>query len=909
MLYLLIAIFAAFFMTIHFYLRYHTRLGESCLVSIGDQAPVQLEYRNDEFWSGSLEVSPPSTTDALAYRYHVQHASGGLTTEWETERQLPIADMAADRQVQVLDYWNPAGAVENVFLTKPFQTVFLKNMVLETPKKPASFTHLLRVKAPLLQGDEVICLAGHGKALRLWDTAAPLLLRREEGWWTIRLDLSQEDFPLAYKYGIWNTRTNRFLGFETAANRTLYQFAAQDLPDLTILHDGFARLPPPAWKGAGVAIPVFSLRSQRSFGIGEFTDLPALVDWAKGVGLKLIQLLPINDTTATHTWTDCYPYAAISAFALHPIYLNLEEVAGKKHAALWKKLAKKQVELNAFEVVDYEAVLQHKWDVIRQFYDLQKADWLKDPAYQAYYQAHQHWLTPYAAFCWLRDVNGTADFHQWSAHTTYVAADIAAMLSPGSVEFDQVALHLFVQWHLHRQLQAATDYAHANGLILKGDIPIGIYRHSCDAWVAPELYNMDAQAGAPPDDFAEKGQNWGFPTYNWAQMKADGFGWWRQRFEQMNLYFDAFRIDHILGFFRIWSVPMDALEGILGQFVPAIPVTEQEIRARGITFDHDRLCRPYITDQVLWEAFGDTVVYALHFLVKHHRGHYDLLPEFATQRQVEAHFAAQEPTEHHARLRDGLLALLSNVILLDAARPPANHLGWTGAFRIGMEKTRSFQDLDGRTQEQLRSLYLDYFYQRQDDFWQKEALDKLPALKRATNMLICGEDLGMVPYCVPDVMAELGLLSLEIQRMPKQTGVAFFHPRDAPYLSVVTPSTHDMSTLREWWEEDRPMTQRFFNEMLQQPGQAPYFCEPWVCRMLLEQHFHSPAMWSIFQLQDLLGMDGELRRENPQDERINVPANPKHYWRYRMHLTLEDLQKAEGFNVVLRRMVMASRRG
>ncbi|MCY7329900.1 MAG: hypothetical protein LH618_15205, partial [Saprospiraceae bacterium] len=271
-------------MTIHFYLRYFTRLGESCLVSVGEQAPVLLEYLNEEFWYGPLEVSAP--TDALPYRYHVQQANGGLITEWETERVIPI-EAAADHHVQVVDNWNPAGLVENVFLTKPFQTVFLKNTAAETVKKPGPFTHQFRVKAPLLQGDEVLCLAGHGKALRLWDTTAPLLLRREGGWWTIRLDLALEDFPLAYKYGIWNTRTNRFLGFESGTNRTLYQFASQDAPDLTILHDGFARLSRPTWKGAGVAIPVFSLRTQRSFGIGEFTDIPALVDWAKSVGLKL----------------------------------------------------------------------------------------------------------------------------------------------------------------------------------------------------------------------------------------------------------------------------------------------------------------------------------------------------------------------------------------------------------------------------------------------------------------------------------------------------------------------------------------------------------------------------------------------------------------------------------------------
>jgi 4-alpha-glucanotransferase len=170
-------------------------------------------------------------------------------------------------------------------------------------------------------------------------------------------------------------------------------------------------------------------------------------------------------------------------------------------------------------------------------------------------------------------------------------------------------------------------------------------------------------------------------------------------------------------------------------------------------------------------------------------------------------------------------------------------------------------------------------------------------------MLVCGEDLGMVPECVPGVMKGLGILSLEIQRMPKQSDRRFSHPKDAPYLSVVTPSTHDMSTLRGWWEEDRVQTNRFFHDVLEQYTPTPYFCEPWVCQLMLAQHLASPAMWCIVQLQDLLGMDGRLRRENPADERINLPANPKHYWRYRMHLTLEDLQREVSFNHKLREMV------
>jgi len=708
---------------------------------------------------------------------------------------------------------------------------------------------------------------------------------------------------------------------------------------LTIHHDNYARFPNISWKGAGVAVPVFSLRSQKSWGVGEFADMYLLVDWAKSVGLKLIQLLPINDTTATHTWTDSYPYSAVSAFALHPIYLNVEQLAGEKHAAIVTPFFKRRKELNALEAVDYEGVLQIKWDIIRQLYDLQKADWLKDKSWLEYYESNKHWLAPYAAFCWLRDMNGTADFNQWSSYKKYKAADVEKLLAPTSKQFDQIAIHLFVQWHLHLQLKAAADYAHAHGIALKGDIPIGIYRYSCDAWVAPELYKMDKQAGAPPDDFAEKGQNWGFPTYNWERMKQDGFAWWRQRFEQMSLYFNAFRIDHILGFFRIWSIPLDAVEGILGQFVPAIPVSEKEFHDAGIGFDYDRFCKSYITEPVVREIFGAEANWVGEHCLKPGNGdRYDLLPAFDTQRKVEAWFNGQKPSEQNERRRDGLYNLISNVILFSAAPsstpPPTPPLKGRGVrvadstsplpfrggvgggvdegtgyhFRFGIEKTTSFQHLPDDVKEPLKALYVNYFYRRQDDFWKKVAMEKLPDLKRSTNMLICGEDLGMVPHCMPDVMKELGILSLEIQRMPKATGATFFHPKDAPYLSVVTPSTHDMSTIRGWWEENRELSQRFFNEMLGYEGTAPWFCEPWLNRAVIAQHFHSPAMWSIFQLQDLLGSDEKLRRENPNDERINVPANPKHYWQYRVHIALEDLMNAEGFNGDVRKLVAESGR-
>jgi 4-alpha-glucanotransferase len=541
---------------------------------------------------------------------------------------------------------------------------------------------------------------------------------------------------------------------------------------------------------------------------------------------------------------------------------------------------------------------------LKALYTEQKKAFHQDPEFVSFFNANIHWLVPYAAFSYLRDLNGTPDFTQWKKHNVYREDEIAKLCEPGKKHYDEIAVFYFVQFHLHKQLKDATAYAHEQGLIIKGDIPIGIYRNSCDAWMEPDLYNMDMQAGAPPDDFAVKGQNWGFPTYNWQRMAQDGFGWWKRRFEQMSHYFDAFRIDHILGFFRIWSIPMHAVEGILGYFVPAIPVHVSEFGQKGIWFDYQRFCKPYLTDQVFRDILGIDAEWLYGFVQPTGGGQYELKEEFNTQRKVEAHFAAQEDNEMNRRMMHALYDCISNVILIE----PEGGSGQDFHFRISMSSTLSFRYLDVDTKWRLEELYVNYFFRRQDEFWKKEAMEKLPALKRSTNMLICGEDLGMVPGCVPDVMKQLGMLSLEIQRMPKDPKRTFFHPADAPYLSVVTPSTHDMSTIRGWWEEDRAKTQDFYNHQMGHFGGAPFYCEPWIVKEILVQHFHSPAMWSIFQVQELLGMSPELRWQNPDDERINVPANPKHYWRYRMHLTVEQLLKEGAFNEEIRNLVTASGR-
>ena len=862
---------------------------------------VAMQYLNESYWTLTLPFA--QNDEPFSYNYFVKNADGTVSYDWGKDKQIDPKKYSDE--VLILDSWNHAGYYENAFYSEPFQNVLLKSTTNSQQNTAKNSTHTFKVKAPLLGKNQTLCLVGSTKELNSWNTNSPIVLYKEEKsvYYSVSIDLSKTNYPSEYKYGVYDTTNNKFVHFEEGNNRVLH--AADTKFKHVVVNDSFAILPNTTWKGTGIAIPVFSLRSEQSFGIGEFTDIFQLVDWSKKVGLKMVQILPINDTTATQSNADSYPYAAISAFALHPIYLNLSKVVNEKNKKLLKALEKERVQLNSLETVDYGTVMKMKMEFIQKIFPSQKEETFASKDYQQYFEQNKHWLVPYAAFCYLRDEYGTAHYDEWPAFRNYNQTDIEALAAITSQAHNDIALHYFMQYHLHLQLKAATEYAHNNGIILKGDIAIGIYRYGTDAWQAPELYNMQVQAGAPPDDFAVKGQNWGFPTYNWQRMKEDGFTWWKQRFEQMSYYFDAFRIDHILGFFRIWSIPTHAVEGIMGYFVPAIPIHINEFHEKGIWFDYYRYTKPFINDAILWEIFSNDNEYVKeNFLQYDGFGNYILKPAFTTQQQVEKHFASLESNDWNANIKQGLFDIISNVILFEV--PNTN--GQEFHFRFGIDSTSSFKNLDASTQQQLKDLYVNYFFRRQDDFWMKEAFQKLPALKRTTNMLICGEDLGMVPACVPDVMKQLGLLSLEIQRMPKDPKKQFFHPNDAPYLSVVTPSTHDMSTIRGWWEEDRNATQKFYNHELGQWGDAPQYCEAWINRAIIVQHLYSPAMWSVFQLQDLLGMDEQIRRDNPNDERINVPANPKHYWCYRMHMTLEQLQQQDSFNSDLKKSILLSGR-
>ena len=785
------------------------------------------------------------------------------------------------------------------------------------PLSPFRTTHSVptclltfQLRAPRIDADSVMAILGSTKELGAWRPAAAV--RMCDGDFPLwRADVAVpadgEAHDVEYKYAIVNARTGAVQTNEDGFNRTVRVVARAGTA--TVVTDEGFRYPVGQYKAAGIAIPVFSLRSRTCLGVGEFHDLIALVDWACKVGLRVIQLLPINDTIATHTWVDTYPYSAISVHALHPQYLHVEDVGAVDDAALAGEMEAERARLDALPQVDYEAMMAIKLKVLRYLYRRDRAATERSEEYRRFLAENGEWAYPYAVFSFLRDEYGTVDFRWWPRCSTF---DRAEVLRVAAAEGEGVGFYLFVQYHLARQMSAAAAYARAHRVVLKGDLPIGICRYSVDAWVEPRLYNMDCQTGAPPDAFAAAGQNWGFPTYNWGEMAKDGYRWWRSRLTHMAKYFDAYRIDHVLGFFRIWEIPYHSVQGLLGQFSPALPLGVDELRSRGIDFDYDRMCKPYVRGHLLPHYVGADNVrrVAEEFLAYVAPDVYELKPQFATQRKIQEYVAAQVKADaarapFYDAVKPGLFGLVEEVLFLEA--PFSGRKAFSP--RIGMQHTRSFQELSWDQQQRLNDVYVHYFYHRQEGLWAQQAMTKLPALVHATNMLVCGEDLGMVPACVAPVMAQLGILSLNIQRMPKDPKKAFFHPADAPYLSVASTSSHDMSNLRAWWEEDRDVTERFYREVLgHADGRCPFYCEDWVAEEIVRQHLYSPAMLAIFPVQDLLAMDAGLRLRVPQHERINVPANPHHYWRFRLHLSTEDLNGATAFNSKLAAMLAAAGR-
>ena len=896
-------------MNLNFHIEYQTVYGQDLILNIVSEkkkgVPKVSEYRmqtvDGVHWDCQVSCVIGTGT-SVDYFYSIENGGRKERREWGVVAHRLEATCENGQIYDIYDHW--IDIPEDSYLYTSAITDCVVGKKIEQPRiTPFAKTVRLQVRAPQLSQGMALYVTGGEVAMGEWDDSKAIRMTEHNiNEWLADIDAGElADSLIDFKFFAKDDATGNIV-WEYSNNRSV------QLPDLAdgqvVVYDlSQAFFPLPPVRCAGTLVPVFSLRSRESFGVGDFGDLKKMIDWVAKTKQRVLQILPINDTTITHTWTDSYPYSCISIFALHPQYADLNQLPKIADKALADEMEQLRQELNALPQIDYERVNDAKVRYLRAIYEQEGKDTLASKEFKQFFKETEQWLVPYAQYCFLRDTNGTADFLKWEGHTSWNEDDRAALSNGRTKAYRDVAFYYFVQFILSEQMKAAHEYARANHVILKGDIPIGVNRFGCDVWSEPRYFNLNGQAGAPPDDFSVSGQNWGFPTYNWDEMIADGCQWWVRRFQNMQQYFDAYRIDHVLGFFRIWEIPATAVHGLLGHFSPALGMSREEIEGYGLHWQEDLFTTPFITDWVLDRVFHERAQEVREKYVEPKwEGHYRMRPEFDTQKKIEAAFEGCTE-ERDIWLRDGLYSLVSDVLFVRDHKD-------SNKFhpRISVQFDFIYENLYDSDKAIFNRLYNDYFYRRNNQFWYHEAMKKLPLLVNATRMLVCAEDLGMVPDCVEWVMNELRILSLELQSMPKDPKVRFGYLSRNPYRSVCTISSHDMPTLRQWWDENWERTQAYYNTMLHRGDAAPHPLPGWLARDILSRHLYSPSMLCIISIQDWMAMDENLRLDDPDAERINIPANPKHYWRYRMHVNLEDLMENQDFNGNMIEMITNSGR-
>lgn len=893
-------------MNLKFNINYRTRFGEELVLNIinGDtEARYRMMTADGERWTFKLNLPAQKHQSTLVYYYEVERGGQKIRCEWTTIRHMLELTAVHGASYTVFDRWSDIP--EDSYLYSSAFTNCVRGREPQ-PIQQSSFGATVRlvVRAPQLRSDDRLAVIGKGDALGNWDASKAIPMTEHQfNEWVVDIDTSKfTDRKLEFKFIAVNTKNQSASLWETGYNRTI-ELPLIEQKEVIVYNLDQAFFPLYNVRLAGTLVPVFSLRSEGSFGVGDFGDLKSMINLVYATGQRVLQILPVNDTTTTHSWQDSYPYSCISIFAIHPQYVDLRQLPALTNAKQRNDFEALREQLNALPQIDYEQVNTAKIKYLRLLFAQEGSKVLSSKGFKQFMLQAGSWLVPYAQYCVLRDKYGTACFSQWPDHNTWNEADRDKLLRISSQEYHEASFWYYVQYILHNQLLEAHQYARKKHVILKGDIPIGVSRYGCDVWTEPRYFNLNGQAGAPPDDFSVNGQNWGFPTYNWDAMLKDGCQWWIRRFQNMAQYFDAYRIDHVLGFFRIWEIPVNAVHGLLGQFQPSLGMTREEIESYGLSFLEHQFCDPFIANWVLDRIFHERAdEVKTKYLDYDHDDIWKLKPAYDTQRKIEKAFDGVTD-EHELHLRDGLYSLVSDVLFVRDHKDNSKFHP-----RISAQFNFTYEALYDNDKAAFNRLYNDYFYRRNNQFWYDEAMKKLPVLVQATRMLVCAEDLGMVPDCVSWVMNELRVLSLEIQSMPKDPHVRFGHLNRNPYRSVCTFSTHDMPTLRQWWDEDISRTQDYFNSMLYHEGPAPHPLPGWLARDIVSRQLASPSMLCVLSIQDWLAMDERLQLKDADAERINIPANPHYYWRYRMHVSIEKLMNDASFTENVRDLVKQSGR-
>lgn len=905
-------------MKLRFTIHYTTAWGESLHVVLTTKnrngreqtQNVLMKTTDGNLWTAETTVmeSRQQPTTSLVYYYQVENADGEvLRREWNLQHRAYPCDSA--KNYVFPDNWRDIPLMYHLYCKVCRGNKWQAPTSLPAPSLPLyRKTVVLRISAPQLQEGESIAVCGNHPALGDWNPSRYLRMSAlDDGDWMLSVNVDNVSLPLEYKFVVINDAKNELKCWEEGDNRSLQssdleRFAEQNASiadgEVIVLHGGVLRVKEATWRAAGVAVPLFSLRTGQSFGVGDFGDLMRLGDWAAVVGMKVIQLLPINDTTSTHSWTDSHPYNIISTHALHPHYIDLEQLPELANRQERSAMNRQRRELNALDYSDYLTVDRVKGDYVNKVY-AEHGDTIMDTDdYRAFYEQHEKWLLPYAAFCALRDHFGTARTADWQQYAEYDEDTVMVLAEKGSQLAENIRKVCFVQYELYRQLERAAGYLHSLGVSLKCDMGVSVCCDSVESWVHPEWFRSDMRLGTPPSSDEPMGQNWGLPP-----VTDEGMAMIVAALHHWEPFFDVVRIDHVVSLFRTWEIPKESLFASMGHFSPALPLSEDEISRYGLPFRKELFTTPFINDRIVERLFGIHAQFVRDtFLDKRAYGLYALKGDYNTQVKVREHFDGRND-ENSQWIRDGLYQLCANVLFLEDPEQEGMYHPRFGAFHAPV-----YEVLDKDEKNAFMMLYNDFFYVRHNDYWRYKAQKKVETVVGATRMLVCAENLGLLPSCVDDVLDQWRVLTLEIQTMPKTSGYEFGHLNANPYRSVATFSTHDMSPMRLWWEEVPGRTQRYYATMMQKEGRAPQHLPAHLAEEIIARHLYCPSMLCILSLQDWLAMSGDLRGKDVWSERINAPYDSYNQWKYRMGITIDQLMEARMYNEKVKTMIERSKR-
>ncbi|KAJ5075943.1 hypothetical protein M0811_06805 [Anaeramoeba ignava] len=892
---------------------------------------IEMNFINHELenWQVDVGFNFISKEKDIKFAFFIRDQNYKIITE-SSSRVLPIQSSVKRGFIQVSASFNGNSLPQDyIYNTSPFIKVFPKKFQMNSfvvSKIPLweSQNKKIPVHFQIIYSDELenyeIKLTGNSSSLGNFnlEKSIPLSNQNFPIWETI-VWMDKEEFPIQYQYflnpinsqnenQIENQIEKKNIIKDRIHNFQISKYYDQEFiqdPQAIFIDSGKFNLEnkqnPNIKKVAGVSIPLFSLRSKKGLGVGEFTDIPILAKWAKSANFKFIQFLPVNDTRMTGTEKDANPFLISSSFALHPVYINLDQLNPPQN--IMKIVEQKKMQFNKmipnekskkskksifkYSRFNYSEIISFKMEILKQIYQLRKEDILKNDKIHNFLAQNSFWLPAYAVYCTLSDKNSTFDFTQWKQYSKISNQEINYLLSPKSEIYEDAFFYVWLQFILDQQFSQAVKTTNSLGISLVGELPLSVNPKSADTWFYSDLFHQNHSLGLCPDYFDIRGQKWNLPVFNWKEIEKNNFEYLKRKIENLGKYFQAIRIDNISSWFRIWEVPNEFTQGIMGHFEPSIPIHKNELSSIGIN-DFKRLCEPYLPLHVIVSYLGkenaENMIPIYFEKDQENPELYKFKPDFDTQMKISMKMEDGE-------LKEGLLGLLTEVCLIGKSN-------YENFFpRFNFHKTMSFQELDGNIQFNILKLFNQYFNERNENIWIQSGQTKLSLFTQTTEMLIIAEnfsnsdsDSNSDSTFIDMVLQQMKIPQLKMERIPKEKIKSPFNNiKSFEFNSIISTSTHETENIREWWEimENKDF---YWKNILHRKKNPSYFAEVDICQQIVNQHLNSNSVICFIPIQDLFSLSPNLRIQNPKDERIfSFALNDDSQWKYQIQIPIEDL--------------------